>query len=826
MFKKVVSASLSFLMVLGAATSNPVYIQAKDGQQVKDEVNQLQGITKVEKDKKHNNIVWITFKNGMKGKLTFLDNNIFRYNVDPSEKFEEYATVRKGYPNTAKIQQYPDESNNYAHPEAKIENKNGNYEIKAGNVTVCFDSSAKMSIKASNKVVMQEKEALSIKDSTVQTLVKNSDVSEQFFGGGTQNGRFVHTGKSINIANESGWNDGQVSSPNPFYYTTNGYGVLRNTYQDGKYDFGASKQDTIITKHDENEFDAYYFVSDKKSGREVTQDLLQGYFKVTGNPVLLPEYGFYLGHLNAYNRDAWSKTEPIGKGWTIKGNEPSTSKGTTTYERGGTGTSIKAGEYAETLNGYGPKVSKEKVPEGVKYSPEFSARGVLDKYKEYDIPLGFFLPNDGYGAGYGQNGYKVTGGVKDGKSTPERLAAVAANVENLKDFAKYAQDKGVATGLWTQSQLVPDNDPKTEWHLLRDFENEVKAGVTTLKTDVAWVGPGYSFQLSGVKQAYDIVTTMDYEDGRNNTRPNIISLDGWAGSQRFNSVWTGDQTGGNWDYIRFHIPTFVGQGLAGNPNIGTDMDGIWGGNPIVATRDYQWKSFAPQMLDMDGWGTYMKSPYTHGDPYTGVSRMYLKMKAMMMPYIYTNAYAAANIETGNNDKGLPMVRAMFLEYPEESMAYSDASKYQYMWGKNLLVAPIYQDSDKDDDKDNDVRNGIYLPGGEKQIWIDYFTGKQYRGGQVLNNFDAPLWKLPLFVKNGAIIPMNKENNSAYQIDKTQRLIEFWPAGNTNFTAIEDDGTYIKNDVDKSNEAYGTIDNISYGEHVSTKYTSDVKGDVA
>ena len=46
-----------------------------------------------------------------------------------------------------------------------------------------------------------------------------------------------------------------------------------------------------------------------------------------------------------------------------------------------------------------------------------------------------------------------------------------------------------------------------------------------------------------------------------------------------------------------------------------------------------------------------------------------------------------------------------------------------------------------------------------QVWIDYFTGEQYQGGRVINGFDAPVWKTPVFVKNGAIIPMSKENNS-------------------------------------------------------------------
>lgn len=58
-----------------------------------------------------------------------------------------------------------------------------------------------------------------------------------------------------------------------------------------------------------------------------------------------------------------------------------------------------------------------------------------------------------------------------------------------------------------------------------------------------------------------------------------------------------------------------------------------------------------------------------------------------------------------------------------------------------------------------MRNKIYLPGGEDQVWIDYFTGEQYTGGKVVNSIDAPLWKLPLFVKSGAIIPMTVENNS-------------------------------------------------------------------
>lgn len=798
-------------------------------------------LSKVDSVSVNGNVATISFNDGaITGKITFLEDGIFRYNVDPSNEFSQYPSVRSGYPDSGKITAQSDNSDRYKKPEAQTSNNEDTFIITNGKTVIEFDKdTALMSVKVGDTTVMEEKMPLAFNgNSTVQTLVQHtkksntsSKVAEQFYGGGTQNGRLVHTGNVINIANESSWTDGGVSSPSPFYYTTNGYGVLRNTWKDGSYDFGSNQEGTVSTKHNENEYDAYIFVSDAKDGSSVVQDLLTEYFKVTGNPVLLPQYAFYLGHLNAYNRDAWSDSERIGTAWTIKGNDSYQSSGTTTYEAGGTGFMIKEGQQAETLNGTGPTVSTDKVPNGVTYSEKFSARAVLDEYQQYDMPFGFFLPNDGYGAGYGQNGYNMTGGVNaDGTSSEERLAAVAANVKNLEQFATYAKEKGVATGLWTQSNLEPDSNPNTYWHLLRDFKAEVAAGVSTLKTDVAWVGNGYSFQLSGVKQAYDIVTTTKLNSRGSNVRPNIISLDGWAGSQRYNSVWTGDQTGGNWEYIRFHIPTFIGQSLSGNPNVGSDMDGIWGGSPLIATRDYQWKSFAPQMLDMDGWGSYAKGPYVHGDPYTGVSRMYLKLKAMMMPYTYTNAYAAANIDTGNGDQGLPMIRAMFLEYPDEEYAYTlSGSQYQYMWGDSLLVAPVYENT-KADENGNDVRNGIYLPGGENQIWIDYFTGEQYRGGQVLNNFAAPLWKLPLFVKNGAIIPMYAEHNSALSgaedsVDRTIRQIEFWPNGESTFTTFEDDGSYIENEITKE-DGYGDVENISYGDHVSTTYTSKVEGNTA
>ena len=77
------------------------------------------------------------------------------------------------------------------------------------------------------------------------------------------------------------------------------------------------------------------------------------------------------------------------------------------------------------------------------------------------------------------------------------------------------------------------------------------------------------------------------------------------------------------------------------------------------------------------------------------------------------------------------------------------------------------------------------------------------------------------MKNGTILPKYEANNTPDAIDRTKRIIEFWPEGDNSYTTYEDDGKYIQNQTEEE-EAYGTIDHVSYGSHVSTTYTSHVE----
>lgn len=590
-----------------------------------------------------------------------------------------------------------------------------------------------------NKVVMEEAEPVAFGKGKVTVTLKENP-QEYFYGGGVQNGRFSHKGKAIAIENQNSWTDGGVASPTPYYWSTNGYGVMWYTFKKGKYDFGAEEKGKVRLSHETDYLDLFCMVN------EGAVPLLNDFYQLTGNPVLLPKFGFYQGHLNAYNRDYWKED----------------SKGIL-FEDG------KRYKESQKDNG-GIKESLN----GEKNNYQFSARAVIDRYKNHDMPLGWLLPNDGYGAGYGQT------------------ETLDGNIANLKSLGDYARKNGVEIGLWTQSDLHPKEGVSAL--LQRDIVKEVRdAGVRVLKTDVAWVGWGYSFGLNGVA---DVGHIMPYYG--NDARPFIISLDGWAGTQRYASIWSGDQTGGQWEYIRFHIPTYIGSGLSGQPNITSDMDGIFGGkNPVMNTRDFQWKTFTPMQLNMDGWGANEKYPHALGEPATSINRMYLKLKSELMPYAYSFAKEAVY--------GLPMMRAMFLEYPN-AYTLGTATQYQFMYGTDFLVAPIYQET-KIDAEGNDIRNGIYLPEGE---WIDYFTGEKYTGNCVLNSFAAPVWKLPVFVKNGAIIPMVNPNNNVAEIDKTLRIYEVYPYKHMMTVEYDDDGvteaykdnkcttTFIESTVDAKN----------------------------
>jgi len=348
---------------------------------------------------------------------------------------------------------------------------------------------------------------------------------------------------------------------------------------------------------------------------------------------------------------------------------------------------------------------------------------IADKYIENDMPRGWILPNDGYGCGY------------------TRLDSVVIELRK----------RGFHTGLWTENGV-------------EKIAREVgEYGSRLCKLDVAWIGEGYKFGIDGCKAAYDGI------ENNSNERGFVWSVCGWAGSHRNTVMWTGDQKG-TWDYIRWHIPTLIGSGLSAQNCTTGDIDGIFGGSDKTFTRDLQWKCFTPVFMSMSGWAPKDKQPYVYGEPYTSINRKYLKLKLRLTPYMYTLCNEA--YETGT-----PAVRALVLEYPNDPVTKGTDTQYEFLLGKNFLVAPVYSDTN--------IRDNIYLPEGK---WFDYWDGIIYNGKSTLNGYSAPLDKLPLFVKAGSIIPMYQQMNYDNERPVDTLTLDVYPGPDAQFEMFEDEGS--------------------------------------
>ena len=522
----------------------------------------------------------------------------------------------------------------------------------------------------SNKLVLfEEAEPISFGLKTTQNLRRSAD--EDFYGCGMQQGNFSHKGKVLDIA-VTGWDEDQSSNPVPFYMSTKGYGVFRNTFAPGKYDFNSSAVSekayddgfkmlgyTSNLTHDENRFDAFYFFGPS------LKNILNDYTDITGKPFMPAMWMLTMGDADCYNK-------------------------------------------GEQRTGW-----KQTTPDVISQ--------VADKYVEYDMPRGWILPNDGYGCGY------------------VKLDSVVSELHK----------RGFHTGLWTENGVDK-------------IAYEVgTCGTRLCKLDVAWVGEGYEFALNGCKSAFEGI------QNNTNERGFVWSVCGWAGTQRYSTVWSGDQVS-NWDYIRYHIPTITGAGLSAMNAATSDVDGIFGGSPKTYTRDLQWKVFTPIFMTMSGWADADRQPWIYGHPYTDINRNYLKLKMRLNPYTYSYCHEA-------HTSGVPMARAMVLEFPNDPVTRDTTTQYQFMSGEWMMVAPVYTR--------RNVRENIYFPAGE---WYDYWTGEKYEGGKWLDKYNAGLDICPIFIRQGAIIPMYPDMNYVGEKPTDELTLEIYPYGNTSFNLYEDD----------------------------------------
>ncbi|HEY3005665.1 MAG TPA: NPCBM/NEW2 domain-containing protein [Kribbellaceae bacterium] len=622
-----------------------------------------------------------------KVRVVFVSADVFRIWLAPDGVFTDPANTPPPDPNAPASDIVV--KKDFPAPATTWSDQGDYYSLRTDKVEVrASKSPLRFSLhRADGSLIWAETAPLSWTDSTAsQSLGRGA--TEQFLGGGMQNGRYSHRDQTIKVERSFNWEDGGSPNSSPYYMSSAGYGVLRNTFAPGNYAF----TDPVVTTHNEKRFDAYYFVGDYKTS-------LDRYTELTGRPFMPPVYGLEYGDSDCYNRGHYGVDPDPSNNWKTHPDKQTT----------------------------------------------LDAIKVAQRFKDSDMPAGWMLVNDDYGCGYSDDlGYELVDGTYWGKR----------EIEPLTRTGDALRSRDIQMGLWTQSAL--DRQPA-----------EVgQAGVRVRKLDVAWVGPGYRYALSACDTAHDGIER--YSDARGYA----WMVEGWAGAQRCAVMWTGDHSG-SLDAIKWQIPAIHGSGNSGIAYAAADVDGIFGGSGKSYVRDLQWKVFTPAFMSMSGWANpAYKQPWAYGEPYTSINRTYLKLRERLLPFLYS--YAAEAHATG-----APIDRSLPIEYPSDANTYGGDATYEFLAGKEFLVAPMWGA--------DEVRSGIYLPAG---LWADYWTGKVYQGPTTIKGYYAPLDKLPLFVKAGAVVPMWKNgiNSYAEQTPGDRVTVDVYPQGTSSFTLYEDDRT--------------------------------------
>jgi alpha-glucosidase (family GH31 glycosyl hydrolase) len=242
------------------------------------------------------------------------------------------------------------------------------------------------------------------------------------------------------------------------------------------------------------------------------------------------------------------------------------------------------------------------------------------------------------------------------------------------------------------------------------------------------------------------------------------------GSHRYGVFFTGDLHG-IWESLPVLIPATIRGGNQMVPYMNNLCGGVFTVDlPVELYRRWvQFGAFSPVIWFHGLWG--LRLPWEYGPEGIETYRTFVGLRYALLPYIYTYSRIA-------HDTGLPLVRGTYLEFPDQEAAY--ANDQQYLFGRELLVAPVTQPGDG-----RPVRREVFLPAG--CAWFDHFTGDMYEGGRSIIH-ECPIERMPLFVRAGSILPMGRPMDYSDQAAVDPLTLDVYAGPKpAEFRLYEDDG---------------------------------------
>lgn len=448
------------------------------------------------------------------------------------------------------------------------------------------------------------------------------------------------------------------------------------------------------------------------------------------------------------------------------------------------------------------------------YYPDKEVLNVANTFREKDIPADTIVFDIHY-----MEKYKIFTWSKkdfpDPKGLLEKLKSLGFNVvvicdpgikveegyaayeEGVRDdvFIKYPDGSYYTGQVWPGWCHFPDfTNPKARAWWKDHFKEYVHIGVEGFWNDMNEIATWGNMLPENVEMDFEgnrtsmrrgrniygfLMARSSYEAAKalmNNKRPFNLTRSGFSGIQRYSAVWTGDNVAYD-EHMMLGIRIVNSMGLSGIAFAGYDVGGFVGNaDSKLFARWVSIGALSPFFRGHSMINSRDSEPWSYGEEVEQISRNYIKFRYQLLPYLYSLFYEAS-------ETGMPVQRSLSIDYTHDSKIYDGQFHHQYLFGPSLLVAPV--ESNKEFVK-------IYLP--EADSWYYLYNGKQHEGNTELI-LDCPLYKLPVFVKAGAIIPM--QASRSHTGEKTDLLILHVYAGKTNntFTFYEDDGAtfdYQKN----------------------------------
>ena len=515
---------------------------------------------------------------------------------------------------------------------------------------------------------------------------------EKLFGTGESFTRLDKRGQKVvlwtNDAN--GVQTERMYKPIPFFLSSRGYGMFAHTSAPATFDMGASYHGSNALLLGDDELDLFVFLGTPKQ-------VLDEYTTLTGKAAMPPlwSFGFWMSRITYFSEDE--------------------------------------------VRAVAAKLRESRVPADVihldtgwfendwRCDYQFSKTRFRDPAKMIAD-----LKRDGFHVSLWQLPYFVPNNTLFPEILEKGLAVRDA--------------KG---GLPYEDAVLDFSNPATVSWYQEKIAGLLRLGVGAIKVDFGEAAPLSGVYASGRTGFYEHnLYPLRYnravaEITRQVTGESIMwARSAWAGSQRYPLHWGGDA--GNLDNAM--LSTLRGGlsfGLSGFSFWSHDIGGFTAKTPEELYR--RWLPFGMLTSHSRAHGTPPKEPWEYGPAFTDAFRRAAEMKYRLMPYVYAQA-------KDSSERGLPMLRALFVEFPEDPGSWTVED--EYLFGSDILVAPLFEAGT--------TGRAVYLPPAG---WIDYQTGRAYSGGW--QRIEAGEIPAVILVRDGAAIPRASIAQSTAQIDWTK-----------------------------------------------------------